>query len=103
MPTEKQVDAAAAAAEKANGGKGQMNPFKLRQFAKASGVLAKNDRLDARMIALFTSVMPTRPAQQRHPVTERLAQIVTARRELSDDCRERRGQSYISSRSCRRV
>ena len=26
----------------------QINPFKLRQFAKASGTLAKNDRLDAR-------------------------------------------------------
>jgi transposase len=51
----------------------QINPFKLRQFARASGVLAKNDRLDARMIALFTSVMPTQPAQQRHPATERLA------------------------------
>jgi transposase len=25
----------------------QINPFKLRQFAKASGVLAKSDRLDA--------------------------------------------------------
>ena len=25
----------------------QVNPFKLRQFAKASGVLAKNDPLDA--------------------------------------------------------
>ena len=84
--------AAAAAAEKANGGKAR-STHGLRQFAKASGVLAKNDRLDARMIALFTSVMPTRPAQQRHPATERLAQIVTARRELSDDCRERRGQS----------
>ena len=27
----------------------QVNPFKLRQFARASGVLAKNDSLDARM------------------------------------------------------
>ena len=26
----------------------QVNPFKLRQFARASGVLAKNDPLDAR-------------------------------------------------------
>ena len=42
----------------------QINPFKLRQFAKASGVLAKNDRLDARMIALFVATMPTRPAQR---------------------------------------
>jgi transposase len=29
----------------------QVNPFKLRQFARASGVLAKNDPLDTRMIA----------------------------------------------------
>src|SRR5262245_58928947 len=28
-----------------------VNPFKLRQFARASGVLAKNDPLDARLIA----------------------------------------------------
>jgi len=26
----------------------RINPFKLRQFAKASGILAKSDRLDAR-------------------------------------------------------
>jgi transposase len=43
----------------------QINPFKLRQFAKASGTLAKNDRLDARMIASFVSIMPTRPAQRQ--------------------------------------
>jgi transposase len=40
----------------------QVNPFKLRQFARASGVLAKNDPLDARMIASFVTIMPTRPA-----------------------------------------
>jgi transposase len=33
----------------------QINPFKLRQFVKAIGVLAKNDRLDAR-IASFVAV-----------------------------------------------
>ena len=33
----------------------QVNPFKLRQFARASGVLAKNDPLDARMIASFVA------------------------------------------------
>src|SRR5215472_7582676 len=35
----------------------QVNPFKLRQFARASGVLAKNDPLDARMIASFVGIM----------------------------------------------
>src|SRR5207253_4334029 len=39
----------------------QVNPFKLRQFARASGVLAKSDPLDARMIASFVATMPTRP------------------------------------------
>jgi transposase len=63
----------------------QINPFKLRQFANASGVLAKNDRLDARMIASFVAIMPTRPAQRHAPVIERLAEIVTVRRQLSDE------------------
>src|SRR5205807_111232 len=45
----------------------QDNPFKLRQFAKASGVLAKNDPLDARMIASFVGILPTRPAQRTMP------------------------------------
>ena len=62
----------------------QINPYKLRQFAKASGVLAKNDRLDARMIALFVSIMPTRPAQ-RNEAAERLAELLTARRQLSEE------------------
>jgi hypothetical protein len=31
-----------------------INPNKLRQFARARSVLAKNDRLDARMIAEYT-------------------------------------------------
>jgi transposase len=56
-----------------------INPFKLRQFAKACGVLAKNDRLDARMIARFVATMPTRP-MQRNVAAERLAELLTARR-----------------------
>jgi transposase len=61
----------------------QVNPFKLRQFARASGVLAKNDPLDARMIASFVGVMPTRPAQQQTPAAERLAEMLAVRRQLS--------------------
>src|SRR6266566_4347421 len=40
----------------------QVNPFKLRQFARASGVLAKSDPLDARMIASFVAIMPSAAA-----------------------------------------
>jgi len=61
----------------------QVNPFKLRQFARASGVLAKNDPLDARMIASFVGIMPTRPAQRPTPATEQLVETLAVRRQLS--------------------
>jgi transposase len=50
----------------------QVNPLKLRQFARASGVLAKNDPLDARMVASFVAIMPTRPVQRLAPAGERV-------------------------------
>src|SRR5712675_1700172 len=42
----------------------RINPNKLRQFARARGVLAKNDRLDARLIAEYVAIMPTRVVQR---------------------------------------
>ena len=47
----------------------RINPNKLRQFGRARGVLAKNDRLDARLIAEYVAIMPTRVVQ-RDPATE---------------------------------
>jgi len=61
----------------------QVNPFKLRQFARASGVLAKNYPLDARLIASFVAIMPTRPAQRQTPAAERLTEMLAVRRQLS--------------------
>jgi transposase len=62
----------------------RINPNKLRQFARARGVLAKNDRLDARLIAEFVAIMPTR-AVRSDPAVERLAEIVAMRRQLCDE------------------
>jgi transposase len=61
----------------------RINPNKLRQFARARGVLAKNDRLDARLIAEYVAIMPTRVVQRDE--VERLAEIVTMRRQLCDE------------------
>jgi len=61
----------------------QVGPFKLRQFARASGVLAKNDPIDARMIASFVGIMPTRPAQRQARAAERLTEMLAIRRQLS--------------------
>ena len=61
-----------------------VNPYRLRQYAKALGVLAKNYRIDARLIAQFVAELPTR--EPRHdPLTEQMAELVVARRQLSDD------------------
>jgi transposase len=58
-----------------------VDSYRVRQFAKASGQLAKNDRIDARMIARFVAALPTRPLV-RHKHLERLAELVTARTQL---------------------
>ena len=62
----------------------RINPNKLRQFARARGILAKNDRLDAQLIAEYVSIMPTRVVQ-RATTAERLAEVVTMRRQLCDE------------------
>jgi len=60
-----------------------VNPWKLRQFARACGLLAKNDRLDAYAIARFVDTLPCRAA--RHdPDLARLAELVTVRRQILD-------------------
>src|SRR4051795_9530294 len=62
----------------------RINPNRLRQFARARGALAKNDRLDARLIAEYVATMPTHVV--RHdPDAARIAEIVTMRRQLSDE------------------
>ena len=40
-----------------------VNPHKLRHYARALGRLAKNDRIDARLIARYSAELPTRPVR----------------------------------------
>lgn len=58
-----------------------LNPARVRQFAKAAGRLAKNDRVDAVIIALFLLAIPTR-TWAPDPQRERLAELVAARAQL---------------------
>lgn len=61
-----------------------VNAYRARQFARALGRLAKNDQIDAAMIARFTAQMPTR--EVRHdPLIEQMAELVVARRQLTQD------------------
>lgn len=74
----------------------QVNPARVRQFAQACGILAKNDRLDARAIARFVALVPQRPAL-RNRAAEALAELVTARRQLRDELTRAGNQSEQSA------
>ena len=69
-----------------------VNPWKLRLFAKAAGVLAKNDRLDASVIAHFVATMPSREVR-RDVAVEHLAELVGARRQLVDALQQTANQT----------
>src|SRR3954451_21201558 len=62
----------------------RINPNRLRQFARARGALAKNDRLDARLIAEYVAIMPTHVVRD-DPAAARIAEVVTMRRHLRDE------------------
>lgn len=74
----------------------RVNPLRVRQFAKALSILAKNDRLDAHVIARFVAAAPQR-AVDRNPAVEALAELVTARRQLCDDLTRARNQAEHST------
>jgi transposase len=61
-----------------------VNPWRARQFAKACGTLAKNDRLDAIAIARFIAAAPPRPTVRSRAIDD-LAELVTTRRQLVDE------------------
>lgn len=60
-----------------------VNACKLRQYAKAADLLAKNDQLDARAIAWFVATLSSRGIQH-DPARLHLAELVNARRQLID-------------------
>ncbi len=61
----------------------KLDPYRVRQFAKALGRLAKTDPIDAALIAFFVATLPTRP-MVRHAAVEALAELVSARVQLLD-------------------
>ncbi len=59
-----------------------INPRQVRDFARATGQLAKTDRLDAQILARFAEAIrpPVRPVPDEH--TQVLAALVARRRQL---------------------
>jgi hypothetical protein len=55
------------------------DPYRVRAFAKATGILAKTDRLDAKVLAMFASMMAPACREPASEVIEELQELVTAR------------------------
>ena len=61
-----------------------VDPKRVRDFTRSAGRLAKNDTIDAEMIAWFAETFDEAPGQAHDAAREELAQIVTARLGLLD-------------------
>lgn len=59
-----------------------VNPRQVRDFAKALGRLAKTDRIDAGILALFAQHAQPRPLAETRQHQQQLAEIVGRRRQL---------------------
>jgi transposase len=59
-----------------------VNPRQVRDFAKATGRLAKTDTLDAAVLAHFAAVVRPTPRPLPDAATQTLAALVTRRRQL---------------------
>jgi transposase len=60
------------------------NPRQVRDFAKATGQLAKTDRLDAQLIARFAERVHPEPRPLPDAVMQQLEALITRRRQLLD-------------------
>jgi transposase len=61
-----------------------VNPRQIRDFAKACGLLAKTDRLDAKVIALFGQKIEPEIRPLKDEATQELSALMARRRQLVD-------------------
>lgn len=61
-----------------------VNPRQVRDFARATGRLAKTDALDARVLAHFAHAVPLPLKPLKDEETRRLDELLTRRRQLQD-------------------
>ena len=60
----------------------RVNPRQAREFARATGKLAKTDRVDAEVLARMGAALDLRPAAPADPARRRLADLVSRREDI---------------------
>jgi len=78
------------------------NPRQVRDFAKATGQLARTDRLDAQLLALFAERVHPTPRPLPDAVLQHLEALITRRRQLLDMLTAERNRLEHSAAPIRR-
>ncbi len=78
------------------------NPRQVRDFAKATGQLAKTDRLDAHLLALFAERVHPTPRPLPDAALQELEALMTRRRQLLDMVTAERNRLEHASLAIRR-
>jgi transposase len=61
-----------------------VNPARVRQFARACGLLAKTDKLDAQMLAVFGQRVQPRPYEGKSEAEKHLSALLVRRKQLEE-------------------
>jgi len=69
-----------------------VNPKRVRDFARAMGVEAKTDRVDAKVIAKYGQVTDPRATPVLPPERQELAELLACRKQLIDEITVRKQQ-----------
>ena len=73
-----------------------MNPRRVRDFAKAAGLLAKTDRIDAKALALFGAKMEPEPRPEATASEEAQRALLDRRRQLSELLTQERNRRELA-------
>src|SRR6185437_1878215 len=79
-----------------------MNPRLVRSFAKAAGRLAKTDRIDAGMLALFGERMEPEERPATAPADEARRSLFDRRRQLTDMLTQERNRLWLAPKPLRK-
>jgi transposase len=74
-----------------------VNPRQVRDFAKATGVLAKTDRIDARVLARFAEAVRPEPRPLPTAEAKELEEYLSRRRQLVDMLTMEKNRQSIAS------
>jgi transposase len=79
-----------------------INPRQARAFAKATGILAKTDRIDALLLARFAEVLQPEARSLKDEQTEALSDLVTRRRQIVEMITAEKNRLALTTKRVRR-